>query len=96
MARTRIILQIDADELGNQPDKVIGSFVKAVMFVAQHHPAETGILSWHTKKNADLLFIPLLGNSRPNPRYKIDIDGVMITKISIISPQDDYAKERLM
>ena len=96
MTRARIILQVNVDELGNQPDKVIGSFVKAVMFAAQHHPTETGILSWYTKEHADLLFIPRTGNSRPNPRYKIDIDGIMVTNISIVSPQEDYAKEYLM
>ncbi len=96
MARIRIILRIDTDELGSQPDKIIGSFVKAVMFAAHNHPTETGILSWYTKEHADLLFIPEVGNSRPNPRYKIDIDGVMITKISVVSPQDDYTKEYLM
>lgn len=96
MAESEIILQIDTDELGSQPDEIIGSLVKAVMFAAQNHPAETGILSWYTREHADLRFIPKAGNSMVSPRYEIDIDGILINRINVVSPYDYYTKEHLI
>ena len=87
MKKTTIIFQIDIDEL------IIGSLVKAVMFAAQHHPAELAILSWYKKNHVSLLFVPRIGNSRPNPRYEIDLDGIIIKKISINSPQKGCVNE---
>jgi hypothetical protein len=89
MKRIRIILRIDINELGDWSDKAIGSLIKASTFAAEHHPTEIGILSLYAENLASLLFNPRIGYDKPNPRYEIHTDGVTITKISIVSPQNN-------
>ena len=89
MKRIRMILRIDADKLGGQSHQLIGSLIKAATFAAERHPTEIGVLSWYAKNHTSLFFTPRTGNGRPNPRYEIYNDGVTITNISIVSPQDN-------